>query len=75
MPLKPFITAEPELARHDLRAGPRDSDSEAALFVVLASDGLFDVMSSEEVGGFTACLSVRLPALYVCPVRVPIAMS
>lgn len=46
VPLKPFVTAEPEVTRHDLRGDPE------AMFVVLASDGLFDVMSSLEVAQF-----------------------
>jgi serine/threonine protein phosphatase PrpC len=46
VPLKPYITAEPEVLCHDLRA------DEDAVFVVLASDGLWDVMSNEEVAHF-----------------------
>jgi len=48
VPLKPYITAEPEVLCHDLRS---DDD---AMFVVLASDGLFDVMSNEEVARFVS---------------------
>lgn len=44
--LKPYVCAEPEVTSHDL-----DSD-EDAMFVVLATDGLFDVMSNEEVAKF-----------------------
>ena len=36
---------------HDLRGGDSGSGGNA-LFVVLASDGLFDVMSNEEVAQF-----------------------
>jgi serine/threonine protein phosphatase PrpC len=52
VPLKPYITAEPDVVYHDLR---NDTDT---MFVVLASDGLFDVMSSEEVAHFVARYSL-----------------
>lgn len=42
--LKPYVTAEPELEEHKMD----DND----MYLVLASDGLWDVMKNEEVGKF-----------------------
>jgi serine/threonine protein phosphatase PrpC len=43
--LKPFVTPEPDVCTLSLC---QDRD----MFVVLASDGLFDVMSSKDVAKF-----------------------
>lgn len=42
--LKPYVTCDPEITNHVLT--PEDQ------FLILASDGLWDVMSNEEVGSF-----------------------
>jgi serine/threonine protein phosphatase PrpC len=42
--LKPYVTCDPEITTHSL--SPEDQ------YLILASDGLWDVMSNEEVGTF-----------------------
>jgi serine/threonine protein phosphatase PrpC len=43
--LKPYVTCDPEIVTHELRG-------EEDLYLVIASDGLWDVMSNEEVARF-----------------------
>lgn len=42
--LKPYVSAEPEIIEKEIE----DQD----LFIVLATDGLWDVMQNDEVGRF-----------------------
>lgn len=42
--LKPYVTCDPEITLHTIT--PDDQ------YIILASDGLWDVMSNEEVGTF-----------------------
>ncbi|XP_066364275.1 putative protein phosphatase 2C 46 [Miscanthus floridulus] len=53
----PYISCQPYLRHH--RVGPRDK------FMILASDGLYDYLSNEEVEAFTASYPDEGPAKYL----------
>ena len=51
--LMPYITAQPEIRVHEI-----SQESEDDLFVVVASDGIWDVMSNEQVANFLIDVAV-----------------
>ena len=52
MNLKPYVTCDPEIVIHSLTTDDQ--------YIILASDGLWDVMSNEEVGTFITRLAISL---------------